>query len=104
MKKVILATVILAGTVSNYATNINKLPIHKIVHVNQSQNFIEISLDKLPEAVISALQKEYPQASISKAFINKKEQYKLELIIKKELKVVYADKNGKWLNEEEINK
>ncbi|MCG7501266.1 hypothetical protein MHM83_05230 [Tenacibaculum sp. Mcav3-52] len=102
MKKLILAVAILTG-VSTYATVNNTLkpitPIHTVV----ADGFQEISLDKLPAALVNSIKESFPKATLSKAFINEKEQYKLEVSEGSTKKTIYIDKEGNLLNEKEVN-
>ncbi|HZJ18857.1 MAG TPA: hypothetical protein VFD35_00705 [Pricia sp.] len=42
------------------------------------KGFKEVSMDELPEAINTAIQDNYPNATVDKAMVNKKMQYKLE--------------------------
>ncbi|MDO6676435.1 hypothetical protein MK851_11935 [Tenacibaculum sp. 1B UA] len=102
MKKLILAVAILAG-VSTYATVNNTIspitPIHTVV----ADGFQEISLDKLPAALVNSIKESFPKATVNKAFVNEKEQYKLEISAEKVSKTIYTDKEGNLLEEKEVN-
>lgn len=101
MKKLILAVAILAG-VSTYATVNNTIspitPVHTVV-----DGFQEISLDKLPATLVNSIKESFPKANLSKAFVNEKEQYKLEISVNNTTKTIYTDKEGNLLNEKEVN-
>nr|WP_299031070.1 hypothetical protein [uncultured Tenacibaculum sp.] len=101
MKNLILAAAILAGA-STYATvNNTNTPItqvHKIVE----NGFQEISLDKIPTTITNSLKNSFPSATLSKAFVNEKEQYKLEISVENETKTLYADKDGNWLEAKDV--
>ncbi|WP_111309678.1 hypothetical protein [Confluentibacter sediminis] len=101
MKKLILTVAILAGGMSTFALPNNILPAESI-HVVVNEAFKEIALDKLPAAVASAVEKDFATASISKAYVNDNEQYKLELTVDGSTSTVYADKEGNWLEESAI--
>ncbi|WP_308993491.1 hypothetical protein QLS71_011980 [Mariniflexile litorale] len=98
MKKLILTVAILASGVSTFAMSNNILPIEGI-NIVMNNEFKEITLDKLPAAVTNAVEKDYASATISKAYVNSKEQYKLDLTIDGNSSTVYADKDGNWIEE-----
>ena len=62
------------------------------------QDFEEISVSDLPEAVVAAVSKDYPTASIDKAYKNASNQFKLELSLEDGTAgTVYADAEGNWI-------
>ncbi|OEK08756.1 hypothetical protein A8C32_00315 [Flavivirga aquatica] len=97
MKKLILTVAILAGGISTFALSNNILPTETITILNQE--FKEITINELPTAVTNAILKDFPSATVSKAYVNNKGQYKLILSIKEESKTVYANEKGEWLEE-----
>ncbi len=103
MKKLIFAVAILAGGFSTYATTTNNINPVDVVCSVVNEGFEEISIEKLPTAVVEAVSKDFPDATLSKAFVNEKEQYKLELTVEQETKTVYANKEGNWLEEKEVD-
>lgn len=61
-------------------------------------DFAEIAAEELPEAVTAAVAKNYPTASIDKAFVNESKQYKLEVSLEDGTSgTLYADENGNWI-------
>lgn len=101
MKKLILTVAILASGVSAFALSNNNLPVETI-SVVLNKEFKEIAIDKLPAAVTNAVKKDFASATISKAYVNSSEQYKLELTIDGSTSTVYADKDGNWLEESAV--
>ncbi|TDQ22798.1 hypothetical protein [Tenacibaculum caenipelagi] len=102
MKKLILAAAILAG-VSTYATiNNTTSPINSVYTIIDN-DFQEVALDKLPTAIVESVKKNFPKATLSKAFVNEKEQYKLEISVDNKNQTLYADKEGNWLDEKEVS-
>ncbi len=62
-------------------------------------DFEEISVSDLPSAVTSAVESDYPTATISKAYKNDEDQYKLELSLEDGTTgTVYADAEGNWID------
>jgi len=63
-----------------------------------AQDFEEISVSDLPEAVTAAVAKDYPSAKVDKAYKNDKNQFKLELSLEDGTTgTVYADAEGNWI-------
>ncbi|WP_373518006.1 hypothetical protein [Pricia sp.] len=57
----------------------DKMAKKKDKEMEKAQNgFKEVSMDELPEAINTAIQDNYPNATVDKAMVNKKMQYKLE--------------------------
>lgn len=102
MKKVILTVAILAGGLSTFATtnNLCETQNMKVVLVD---DFKEISINKLPSAVTNAVKDDFETATINKAYINKKGQYKLDLMVEGTTKTVFASKDGKWIDKDDLN-
>jgi len=101
MKKLILTVAILAGGMSTFAMPNTVLPLESI-NIVINDEFKEIAVDKLPASVTSAVKNDFATATISKAYVNTDEQYKLELSIDGNTSTVYADKDGNWLEESAI--
>lgn len=95
--KLKLMTMVLAlSTYPVFALSVQeKLPVAEIL---QQEDFKAISNDALPQAVLQSLATDYPDWSLAKAYVNKEEVYKLE--VRKtsgETAVLYADKDGNWI-------
>ncbi len=61
-------------------------------------DFTEVTAEELPESVTSAVSKNYPTASIDKAYVNEANQYKLEVSLEDGTAgTLYADENGNWI-------
>ena len=107
MKKLIftVAVAILSSGVSISAANINNSNhSDEVIVMTINEEFKEVALEDLPEAVSNAILKDYATAIIGKAYVNESEQYKIELTIDETESVVYADKEGNWLKEDVIAK
>jgi len=101
MKKLILAVAIIASGLSTSALTVN--PSHNIVSiVSTSEDFKEIAIENLPIAVKAALARDFSSAKIGKAYVNNKEQYKIEIYMQPTDDIVFADKNGHWLKRADI--
>lgn len=95
MKKTIVAAAIVLGSLTAFATT--PVQIASNQYTLTQEEFTEIGTDKLPEAVLKATEKTHPGASITKAYINKENQYKLEITVKDQSATVYADADGNWI-------
>ena len=67
----------------------------KVVAVQD--NFKEIKVEETPEAVAKAVKTAYPDATISKAHVNDKKEYKLEIAVEDQKTFVFTDAAGKFL-------
>ncbi len=71
------------------------LTLQNLEYVQDS--FAEISADALPEPVKTALLKAYPNATVVKAWVNDKKEYKIEFAVNDQKATVIADANGNWI-------
>jgi hypothetical protein len=95
MKKLILTSVLVLGSFASFASN----PVYasNTVVTNWQEGYTEITSDQLPEAVLSSLKKSYPDATIDKAYVNEKKEYKLEISVGDQKATVFADADGNWI-------
>lgn len=64
-----------------------------------AEDFKEISVAEVPQAVSDAVAKNFPTASLDKAYTNSEKQYKLILSLEDGTQgTVYADENGNWID------
>ena len=65
------------------------------------QTFKEVKISELPKAVTDAVAKDFAGASVQKAYVNEKSQFKLVLSSgdakKAASKTVFVTKDGKWI-------
>ncbi|MGJ8761051.1 MULTISPECIES: hypothetical protein [unclassified Polaribacter] len=105
MRKLVLTltvAVLTSGATVFAANDINTNNVDEIVVVVSNDDFKEITLEELPEAVSNAVLKDFPTATVVKAYVNGSEQYKIELTTDGTESVVYADKDGNWLEESDV--
>lgn len=93
MRTALLLTVIVLGSITSFALN----PVFSQQLILVQEEFTEITSDQLPQAVLSALNKTYPGATIDKAFVNQNKEYKLEISVGDQKATVLADANGYWI-------
>lgn len=97
MKKLILSAAIVLGSFSTFATT---LPTSNTPTTNVSvtqDEFKEIKAEEVPDAVKTALKTAYPDATIAKAYVSEKKEYKLDITVGDQKATVYADAAGNWI-------
>lgn len=104
MKKLVLtvALAVFTSGVSIYASESNNNQSNEIIKVVTNDEFKEIAVADLPESVTKAIAKDFETATVTKAYVNASMQYKIAIKVDEKESVVYADKDGKWLKEEDI--
>ena len=97
MKKLVLSVAIILGSLSTFAivTPVIKSDTKLVV---VQEEYTEIKVEEVPEAVKTALKSAYPDATLDKAYVNAAKEYKLEITVKDQKATVYADANGNWIN------
>ncbi|WP_430906085.1 hypothetical protein [Maribacter sp. 2-571] len=97
MKKVILVVALAIGSLTTYAQEADAVEAVATEAVAQD-DFAEIAASELPEAVTAAVTKNYPTATIDKAYVNEAKQFKLEVSLEDGTAgTLYADENGNWI-------
>jgi cytoskeletal protein RodZ len=61
------------------------------------EEYTEVKMEEVPEAVTKAFKESYPDAIMGKVFVNANKEYKIKITLGDKSGVVYADANGKWL-------
>lgn len=98
MKKLILSVAIVLGGMSIFSAQAQeqtKAPTEQTTQA--TQEYTEVQSSDIPTAVTEALKKSYPDAVLSKAYVNDKKEYKLEISVKDQAATVYTDVDGNWL-------
>ena len=96
MKKLILSAAVLLGSLSSFAAIApNQITSEKVIII--SEEYTEIKIEELPVAVTDALKKAYPDAVITKAYVNESKEYKIEVKVADKEGALYADETGKWI-------
>ncbi|MCM4150635.1 hypothetical protein DHD05_03445 [Arenibacter sp. N53] len=98
MKKLFFVAVMSIGSLTAFAqAGEEVVEVATEVAVTQD-DFSEIETSNLPDAVATAVSTDYPSGTISKAYVNKQEQYKLEVTLEDGTTgTLYADKDGNWI-------
>ncbi len=98
MRKVIFILALSLGSVSTFAQDTEAAAEAVATEVVAQDDFAEIAASELPEAVTAAVAKNYPTASIDKAYVNEAKQFKLEVSLEDGTSgTLYADENGNWI-------
>ena len=96
MKKLILSAAIVLGSLTTYATVIPNLNL-VVKSIILQEEYTEVKLEEVPEAVMKALKVAYPDAVLNAAFVNAKKEYKLDVTVGETKGNLFADENGKWI-------
>ncbi|MEJ1221196.1 hypothetical protein [Sediminicola sp. 1XM1-17] len=98
MRKLYLLSALTIVIFSAFEPNKETANTDAASEVCMQDGYTEIENSALPETVAMALSTDYPKAVISKVYMNKDRQYKLEVILKDGvLDTLYADDDVKWL-------
>lgn len=98
MKKLIFAAVFSLVGVTAFAQDTNEAQVDATEVVAAQDDFAEIEASELPEAVTAAVAKNYPTATINKAYVNEAKQYKLEVSLEDGTSgTLFADAEGNWI-------
>ncbi|MDN3621171.1 hypothetical protein QWY81_17025 [Polaribacter undariae] len=105
MRKLVLTltvAVLTSGATVFAANDINTNNVDEIVMVATNDDFKEIEIKELPEAVSTSISRDFSTATVVKAYLNDSKQYKIELTADGTKGVVYLDKEGNWLKGTDI--
>lgn len=99
MKKLILVVLLAFGGMTTFAQDTETAVAEVATEVMASQDdFSEVAVEELPEAVTAAVAKNYPTATIDKAYTNEAQQFKLEVSLEDGTSgTLYADAEGNWI-------
>ncbi|WP_461533369.1 hypothetical protein [Sinomicrobium sp.] len=95
MRKVLLASALILGGFAAQA--ITTVENDNTALVISQEEFTEIAVDQVPEAITTALEKDFKGAVINKAYVNEAKEYKLEITMGEQTGVLYAKENGEWI-------
>lgn len=95
MKKLFVTLAVVLASFTAFAQTKEVKTEAKVVAVQE--NFKEIKAEETPEAVSKAIKTAYPDATISKVYVNEKKEYKLEIAVEDQKTFVFTDASGKFL-------
>ncbi len=98
MKKLMIVALMAFGTMTAFAQEEANVEEVATEVVAAQDDFSEVAVEELPEAVTAAVTKNYPTATINKAYVNEASQYKLEVSLEDGTAgTLYADAEGNWI-------
>lgn len=100
MKKIFLLFALALVSFTSFALNqVKSTAIPTAISLSQEE-FEEINPSEIAQPVKDALKRDFAEATVSNAYVNEKEEYKLVLLIGEKKETIYADASGKWLKRE----
>ena len=100
MKKVFLTAAIILGGLSTHATSAIAMNQTDEIMIAVQDDYKEIKTESIPQAVKDALATDFQTATLDKAYVNHKQEYKLEITVDGAASTVYADIDGNWIVKE----
>jgi predicted methyltransferase len=97
MKKVVLTAAIILGGLSTYGTQAQSTNPAEANVIAVQEEFKEVKTEELPQAVKDAFAADFQTATLDKAYVNAKQEYKLVITVDGAASTVYADKDGNWI-------
>ena len=100
MKKLLFAAVLSLGSLTAFAQDAEATDQVAATEAVAQEEYTAIETSEVPQAVTDALAKNYPTATLDKAFKNEEEHYKLEVSLEDGTSgTLFADKEGNWIEE-----
>lgn len=98
MKKIVLVSAFALGSFASFAATpvIFHDGIAEDIYEVQDE-FQEIDVAEVPQAITDALVADFPGAELSKAYKNEASEYKLEVVVGEEVSTLYANESGEWI-------
>ena len=100
MKKVFLTAAVLLGGLTTFATSANAMNQSDEIVIAVQDDYKEIKTESIPQAVKDALAADFQTATLNKAYVNHKQEYKLEITVDGAASTVFADLDGNWIEKE----
>ena len=97
MKKLLLSTAIVLGSLTVNAATVPLITNSMNQSVTIQDEYTEIKVVEVPVAVTDALKKAYPDAVLTKAYKNAKSEYKLEVAVGDKVGSLFANADGTWI-------
>ena len=94
MKKLVLSAAILLGSLSTFANNTIAPAVVSANEVMLQDEYTEIGVDAVPDAVKAAVESALPGAVIEKAYTNESKEFKLEVKTTESTATIFTDANG----------
>lgn len=90
MKMLISTATIVLGWIAIYSNG------HAKTESDIQPEYREVSVNAVPATIKAALETAYSGTKLTKAYVNEKKEYKLELSVNNQKATVYTDANGNW--------
>ena len=98
MKNLILAVALGMGTFALFPQD-RQLKTVTVINVPIQDGFNQIARNKVPNAICRTLAMEMPNVTITKVYVNDKDQYKLEIAqADGTISALYTDAQGNWID------
>ncbi|MCW2119129.1 hypothetical protein [Flavobacterium sp. 7A] len=106
MKKLILSAAIILGSLTSIHAQDQTTPTEETTveattitteTASSTTGFREIKIQEVPAAVINALAKSYPDALMTRAFVNEKNEYQIDIKSGDKEASLFANESGKWI-------
>ena len=98
MKNLALTSGLTIGGVLDAASAFQTMFFHDgIMDIVFQEDFTPLKLQRLPLAVLEAVNNMYGEEKIQNVYYNELKEYKIEVLLDENLHVVYTDENGHWI-------
>ncbi|WP_335964637.1 hypothetical protein [Galbibacter sp. PAP.153] len=98
MKKIVLVVAMALGSLTAFAAT-PAVANNDIKVATLQDDYKEIAVAEVPQAVQEALQADYPEAQITKAYVNEENTYKIEVQMGEQTGTLFANENGEWIEQ-----
>ncbi|KFF20310.1 hypothetical protein [Flavobacterium hydatis] len=96
MKKLILSAAIVLGSLSSFATTL-PTSVLDVKTTSVQEEYTEVKIEEVPAPITAALKKAYPDAVLTKAYVNANKEYKLDVTVGDKVGNLFADATGNWI-------
>ena len=93
-KSIVLSVAVLLGSLSTFANNTLTPSVSFATTISVQEEYTEVAVTTLPDAVKASIEAAMPGAEIEKAYINEAKEYKLEVKAADQSMTVFTDANG----------
>ncbi len=96
MKNLFLSAAIVLGSLTSFAST-TKTTNTIVKSISVEDGYTEIKVTELPSAITESLKKASPEAVITKAYKNEKNEYKLDITVGDKTESLFANADGTWI-------
>lgn len=98
MKKLMISAAILMASFSTF-TATAQVAATTTENLAVQEEYMEVKIEEVPEAITKALKIAYPEAVLDKAYTNANKEYKLDITVGDKKGSLFADATGKWIQQ-----